>query len=127
MPPGTLTAAELREVDDGKQVTVAGLVVARQRPGTANGIVFLLLEDETGMINGVVRPDVYERHRAAMRADPLVIVSGRVERRERNLNVLVSEVRRLAPPEATPVEETRRMARARAAAPVGQFYGRGRR
>ena len=127
MPPGTLTAAELREVDDGKQVTVAGLVVARQRPGTANGIVFLLLEDETGMINGVVRPDVYERHRAAMRADPLVIVSGRVERRERNLNVLVSEVRRLAPPEATLNEETRRMARARAAAPVGQFYGRGRR
>ncbi len=127
LPAGTLTAAELREATDGRRVTVAGLVVARQRPATAKGIVFLLIEDETGMINGVVRPNVYERHRSILRADPLVLVSGRVERRDRNLNVLVETIERIAPPDTATADETARIVRARAAAPPGQFYGRGRR
>ena len=59
------------------------MVVARQRPATAGGIVFLLLEDETGPINVIVRPGLYESHRAVVRADPLLVVRGRLERRER--------------------------------------------
>ncbi len=128
LPPGTLTAARLRETPDGTQVHVAGLVVARQRPATAHGIVFLLLEDETGMVNCIVKPEVYERYRAVVRADPLVLAWGRLERRDRNHNVLVTRLERIAPPDDTAVpEQATGMARVRAAAPEGQHFGRGRR
>lgn len=133
LPRGTLTAADLRETPHGTDVAVAGLVVARQRPATANGIVFLLLEDETGMINCIVRPEVYERHRAVVRADPLLLAWGRLERRERVTNVLVSRLERIAPPAERDVpgagagEAAAEMARVRAAAPEGQHFGRGRR
>ena len=53
---------------------VGGLVVARQRPGTAGGVVFVLLEDEHGVINLIVPPTVYERHRLAVRTEPLLLV-----------------------------------------------------
>ena len=59
---------------------VGGLVVARQRPGTAKGIVFLLLEDEYGTVNLIVPPPVYERHRLTVRTEPLVLVEGVLER-----------------------------------------------
>ena len=62
----------------------AGLAVARQRPSTAAGIVFMLLEDEHGHVNLVVHPDVYERHRAIVRGEPLLLVHGRFEHVERN-------------------------------------------
>ena len=58
----------------------AGLVVARQRPGTASGVCFMLLEDEHGTINLVVPPAVYERHRLAVRTEPLVLAEGVLER-----------------------------------------------
>ncbi|HVG99169.1 MAG TPA: OB-fold nucleic acid binding domain-containing protein [Miltoncostaeaceae bacterium] len=128
LPRGVLSAAQLRETPDGSRVTTAGLVVARQRPATAAGIVFLLLEDETGMINCIVRPEVYERHRAVVRADPLVLVHGRLERRERNMNVLVTALERIDPPaEDAGARGAAEMARVRAAAPEGQHFGRGRR
>jgi error-prone DNA polymerase len=132
LPPGVVTAAALRETPHGTDVLVAGLVVARQRPATAGGIVFLLLEDETGMVNCIVRPEVYERHRSVVRADPLVMAWGRLERRERNLNVLVHRMERIEPPrkDETPESAPGRvaeMARVRAAAPGGQSFGRGRR
>jgi error-prone DNA polymerase len=131
LPPGVLTAAGLRETPDGTRVCVAGMVVARQRPATAGGIVFLLLEDETGMVNCIVRPEVYERHRAVVRADPLVIAWGRLERRDRNLNVLVQRLERIDPPRedegAALAAAGEEMARVRAAAPGGQDFGRGRR
>jgi error-prone DNA polymerase len=130
LPPGVMTAARLREARHGSQVAAAGLVVARQRPATAAGIVFMLLEDETGMVNCIVRPEVYERHRSVVRADPLVLVRGRLELRERTMNVLVSEMERIDPPvEAAPGApgDAAEMARVRAAAPEGQHFGRGRR
>ena len=61
-------------------MTIGGLVVARQRPGTAKGIVFLLLEDEFGTINLIVPPDVYERHRLAVRTEPLLLARGKLEK-----------------------------------------------
>jgi error-prone DNA polymerase len=86
---------ELERIEDGTAVEVAGMVVARQRPETAKGIVFMLLEDERGTINLIVPPPVYERHRAAVRASPLLRARGRLERREGTINVLVSEIAEL--------------------------------
>ena len=71
------------------------MVVARQRPETAKGIVFMLFEDERGTVNLIVPPPVYERHRALVRAAPLLRARGRLERREGVVNVLVSEVAEL--------------------------------
>lgn len=76
----TVTAAELAGIQHGSGVRVAGLVVARQRPSTAGGIVFLLLEDETGTVNVVIKPRVYEAQRLLARAEPLLLVEGRLER-----------------------------------------------
>ena len=97
LPSGTLSSAELVEQRHGTRVAVAGMTVARQRPSTANGIVFMLLEDEFGQVNLVVPPDVYDRHRATVRADPLVLARGRYERIGDNRNVLVSQVESLGP------------------------------
>jgi error-prone DNA polymerase len=61
-------------------VKLGGLVVARQRPGTAKGVCFLLMEDETGTVNLIVPPKVYERDRTIVRAEPLVVAEGVLER-----------------------------------------------
>ena len=62
-----LTAQAMTKAKNGSKGYAAGLVVARQRPETALGILFLLLEDETGMVNVVIRPDLYERKKAVIR------------------------------------------------------------
>ena len=97
LPTGTLSSADLLEHPHGRQVSVAGMTVARQRPSTAKGVVFMLLEDEHGQINLIVPPQVYERHRAAVRAEPLVLARGRYERIGENRNVLVSQLETLSP------------------------------
>ncbi len=123
-------SAELERLADGAEVEVAGLVVARQRPETARGIVFMLLEDERGVVNLVVPGRVYERHRALVRTAPLLIARGRLERREGVVNVLVSEVRPLAPsaPPPPPTAESPRreqaIAELRDVAPAGHSFGR---
>ena len=97
LPDGVLSSIELRECRDGRQVAVAGMVVARQRPATANGVVFMLLEDEHGQFNLIVPPPVYDRFRAVVRGEPLLLARGRFERRGRNQNVLVSHLETLGP------------------------------
>jgi len=97
LPPGTLSSVELMEQRHGRHVVFAGMTVARQRPSTAKGIVFMLLEDEHGQVNLVVPPDVYDRHRATVRAEPLVLARGRYERIGDNRNILVSELESLGP------------------------------
>jgi error-prone DNA polymerase len=97
LPPGTLSSVELLEQPHRRRVAFAGMTVARQRPSTANGIVFMLLEDEHGQVNLVVPPDVYDRHRATVRAEPLILARGRYERIGDNRNVLVSELESLGP------------------------------
>jgi error-prone DNA polymerase len=92
-----LASADLAERAHGSRVALAGLVVARQRPATANGVVFMLVEDEHGQTNLIVPPPVYDRYRAVVRGEPLVLVRGRYERYERNRNILVDEVVTLAP------------------------------
>jgi error-prone DNA polymerase len=101
LEPETLCSSDLEGTESGATVEVAGMVVARQRPETANGIVFMLLEDERGTVNLIVPPPVYERCRAAVRAAPLVRARGKLERHEGNTNVVVSEVTELERPRPT--------------------------
>jgi error-prone DNA polymerase len=105
-PVGLATSAQLARLPDGCTVAVAGLVIARQRPGTAGGIVFLLFEDEWGTVNLIVPPAVYERHRHLVRAEPLLLARGRLERPPNAggvINVLVADLSAL---DASLTEET---------------------
>jgi error-prone DNA polymerase len=97
LPPDTVATNELAEITNGSRLKIAGMAIARQRPSTANGIVFMLLEDEHGLVNLVVRPQVYERYRALVRGEPLLSVVGTLERVGRNVNVVVSAIENLAP------------------------------
>jgi error-prone DNA polymerase len=92
-----LSSARLAECPSGRLVTAAGMTVARQRPATANGVVFMLLEDEFGMFNLIVPPPVYDRNRALVRGEPLLLVHGKFERHGRNQNVLVERLQSLGP------------------------------
>jgi error-prone DNA polymerase len=74
------TSAQLPRLPTGYEVAVAGLVIARQRPGTAHGTMFLLFEDEFGTVNLIVPKAVYDRHRHLARAEPLLLARGRLER-----------------------------------------------
>lgn len=122
-------SSDLERIEDGAIVEVAGMVVARQRPETAKGIVFMLLEDERGTVNLIVPPSVYERHRAEVRTPPLVRAKGRLERREGTTNVLVSAVaelqRRPSRRKSSPPRE-RAVAQLEAVAPAGHSFGRRR-
>jgi error-prone DNA polymerase len=86
------TSAQLPRLPSGCQVAVAGLVIARQRPGTAKGTMFLLFEDEFGTVNLIVSKAVYERHRHLARAEPLLLARGTLERAEGVVNVIVREL-----------------------------------
>jgi error-prone DNA polymerase len=102
LPAGTVTCADLERLPHETPVRIGGLVVARQRPGTAKGIVFMLLEDEFGTINLIVPPPVYERHRLLVRSEPLVMAEGRLERLPAAggaINVYVRSLRPLVAPE----------------------------
>jgi error-prone DNA polymerase len=95
---GMVTSADLQRLPHGTHVRLGGLVVARQRPGTAKGVVFLLCEDEAGTVNLIVPPKVYERDRTVVRAEPLVVYDGVLERHATAggaINVVVRRVGRL--------------------------------
>jgi error-prone DNA polymerase len=132
---GFSSSVDLERVRSGARVRVAGLVVARQRPATANGVTFLLLEDEVGTINLIVPPPVYERHRLAVRAEPIVTAEGKLEKRDGVTNIVVSSVRRLERPDV-PIGEVRHIEPRRtwsteedandlrAVVPAGHSFGR---
>jgi error-prone DNA polymerase len=88
---------DLHDAPHESIVAVAGMAIARQRPATANGIVFMLLEDEHGQVNLIVQPHVYEAHRAIVRSEPLLLARGRYERVGENRNVLVAQLESLSP------------------------------
>jgi error-prone DNA polymerase len=80
LPRRTLKAAELGSVEDGRWVEVAGLTLVRQRPGTASGVIFITLEDETGVANLVVWPKTFERFRRTVLGAQLLAVHGRLQK-----------------------------------------------
>jgi error-prone DNA polymerase len=87
-----ITAAELGQLPQGRWVKVAGLVLIRQRPGTASGIVFETLEDETGVVNLIIRPDIYDRYRPAARHSALVQADGYVEKSGQVIHVMAKRL-----------------------------------
>ncbi|MFL5906926.1 MAG: OB-fold nucleic acid binding domain-containing protein, partial [Solirubrobacterales bacterium] len=95
LPDEVLNSEELARTADATRVMVAGMVVARQRPATANGVVFMLLEDERGTINLIVPPPVVERCRLAVRTSGFVRASGKLEHREGTTNVVVTTIERV--------------------------------
>ena len=102
LPADAVTSAQLPTLRHGSRVRVGGMVVARQRPGTANGIVFILLEDEDGTINLIVPPALYERQRLIVRTEPLILAEGKLERHPAAggaINVLVDRLAAIAAPD----------------------------
>jgi error-prone DNA polymerase len=85
---GIVPAAELHDWPDRSPVTVGGVVTHRQRPGTAHGITFINLEDETGMVNIVCHAGVWERHRRVARQSAGLLVRGRIEKTDGVINVV---------------------------------------
>jgi error-prone DNA polymerase len=79
---GVRRAFELAHLDDGRRVTVAGAVICRQRPGTASGFLFLTLEDETGLANVIVRPDLFQEEKTVLVSSGLLEVEGVLQNRE---------------------------------------------
>jgi error-prone DNA polymerase len=92
VPEAVLTAEQVRASRDGARIKTAGLVVCRQRPGTAKGFVFLLMEDETGVVNVVIRPDLYEAKRSTIRGEPYLCIEGSVQLHSGTLNIIASTV-----------------------------------
>jgi len=79
---GVLSAAEVANVENGAWTKTAGLVIVRQRPGTAKGFFFLTLEDETGISNAIVMPDIFQRHRALLRGAAILQIEGIMQKRD---------------------------------------------
>ena len=88
---GAVTAEAYKTIKDGRRVRVGGVVLVRQRPGSAKGVVFLTLEDETGVANLVVWPDVFERLRPVAMGARMVLAIGKIQRSEEGVTHLVVE------------------------------------
>jgi error-prone DNA polymerase len=89
---GVLRASDLPRARDGRRVRVAGMVITRQRPGTAKGFVFLTLEDETGISNIIVRPDLFDRDRMTVIRQPFLMVEGVLQNQDGVLSVKAERV-----------------------------------
>ena len=89
---GVLRASDLPQARDGRRVRVAGMVITRQRPGTAKGFVFLTLEDETGISNIIVRPDLFDRDRLTVIHQPFLMVEGVLQNQQGVLSVKAERV-----------------------------------
>ncbi len=89
---GILRACDLRATHQGRRVRIAGMVITRQRPGTAKGFVFLTLEDETGIANIIVRPDLFARDRLVIVEEPFLIVDGVLQNQDGVTSVRAEQV-----------------------------------
>lgn len=96
-PPSAIMARHLPLPPQGARVTVAGLVILRQRPGTANGVIFVTLEDETGVVNIIVWRKIYEAFRRAVIAGRLLRVTGRLQRDNNVTHVIAEQVEDISP------------------------------
>jgi error-prone DNA polymerase len=88
-------SAQLQEAPDGARIRVAGQVICRQRPGTAKGVCFLSLEDETGITNAIVSPELFEIERLRISTEPFLLVEGIVQRRHGTIHVRALHLERL--------------------------------
>jgi error-prone DNA polymerase len=91
-----LTSSELKSYQDGQYVRAAGCVIARQRPGTAKGFIFLSMEDETGIANVIITPDLYERDRLVVSRSKFVLVEGALQNQDGVIHVKASRIQPLS-------------------------------
>ena len=91
-----LSSSELRNYKDGEYVCTAGCVIARQRPGTAKGFIFLSMEDETGIANVIITPDLYERERVVVTRSKFVLVEGALQNQDGVVHVKATRIQPLA-------------------------------
>ena len=96
-PRGITPCADLLTSRDGQRVTVAGVVLVRQRPGTATGVIFITIEDETGVANLVVWSSVFERQRRTVLSASMVGCRGRVQREGDVIHVVADQFEDLTP------------------------------
>src|SRR4029079_7811032 len=89
---GILRARDLQQTRQSRRVRVAGMVITRQRPGTAKGFVFLTLEDETGIANIIVRPDLFARDRLTIIEEPFLIVDGVLQHQDGVVSVRAEQL-----------------------------------
>jgi error-prone DNA polymerase len=89
---GVMRAADLKAVPDGTFVRIAGAVIARQRPGTASGFIFLSNEDETGISNAIIHSKLYERNRLTVTKKKFLLVEGVLQNQDGVINVRASSV-----------------------------------
>jgi error-prone DNA polymerase len=92
---GVLRAIDLPQQRDGRRVRVAGAVITRQRPGTAKGFVFLTMEDETGIANIIIRPDLFARERMTIVQERFLIVEGKLQNQEGITSVRADRLERM--------------------------------
>jgi error-prone DNA polymerase len=126
LPADVVSIADLDRLPHDTPIRLGGLVVARQRPGTAKGIVFLLLEDEFGTVNLIVPPDLYEKHRLVVRSEPLLLCAGRLEKLPMAggaINVFVKGVQPLVTPDDASARVVELAERRVAAAATGRGEG----
>lgn len=90
-----VTAERLPAMPDHLVCNVAGMVITRQRPGTAKGFVFLTLEDETGLVNVIVNPKVYERYRRVIRSSAALVIEGVLQKEQGTLDIIARRFRHL--------------------------------
>jgi error-prone DNA polymerase len=93
---GAHTVAALATVPHGRRVAIGGIVTHRQRPATAQGTIFLNIEDETGMANVICSAAVWARHRRLARSSPALVVRGRLERAEGAINLVAETMEALS-------------------------------
>lgn len=93
--PDAWRAGDLTEANDGQLVRIAGQVICRQRPGTAKGVCFVSLEDETGIANAIVAPELFERERLKITSESFLIIEGIVQKRQGTIHVKTRTIERL--------------------------------
>jgi error-prone DNA polymerase len=98
---GVIPAMHLAGVPNGRLVRIAGAVIVRQRPGTANGFVFLSMEDETGIMNAIITPDTFDRYKFEVLAEPFLIIDGVLQNLDGVISVKASRIQGLHAPAAT--------------------------
>ena len=93
---GAITVAECLTAEEGRRVAVGGVVTHRQRPGTARGVTFLSLEDETGQLNVICSPGLWQRFRRVARTSAALVVRGRLERNDGATNLVAEHLSALS-------------------------------
>ena len=98
---GVRKASDLASIPNGKYLRIGGCVIARQRPGTAKGFVFLSLEDETGVANAIIMPDLFQKNRLLVTSEQFLMVEGILQNQD---NVISVKARRVMPLSITQAE-----------------------